>query len=69
VHARDAGARDLDFIPIQQAEEFFTALYHQDKWARLVRNHGEWHTISPRANVLDMWARITSWLRETMPPE
>lgn len=59
---------DLDFIPVQQAEEFFTALYRQDRRARLVRYHGEWHTISARANVLDMWARIADWLRETMPP-
>ena len=60
---------DLDFIPVQQAEEFFTALYRQDRRARLVRYHGEWHTISARANVLDMWARIADWLRETMPPQ
>jgi dienelactone hydrolase len=59
---------DLDFIPVQQAEEFFTALYRQDKRARLVRYHGEWHTISARANVLDLWVQIESWLRETMPP-
>ena len=58
---------DLDFIPVQQAEEFFTGLYRQDKRARLVRYHGEWHTISARANVLDLWARIEDWLRETMP--
>ncbi len=57
---------DLDNIPIQQAEEFFTALYRQDKRARLVRYHGEWHTISNRANVLDLWKRIAEWLSETM---
>jgi dipeptidyl aminopeptidase/acylaminoacyl peptidase len=47
---------DLDFIPIQQAEEFFTSLYRQDKRARFVRYQGEWHTISNRVNVLDLWA-------------
>jgi dipeptidyl aminopeptidase/acylaminoacyl peptidase len=28
---------DLDFIPIQQSEEFFTALYRQDKRTVFVR--------------------------------
>jgi len=57
---------DLDFIPIQQDEEFFTALYRQDKRARFVRYHGEWHTIANRSNVLDLWQRIADWLSETM---
>jgi len=59
---------DLDFIPIQQAEEFFTALYRQDKRASLVRYQGEGHTIANRANVLDLWHRIADWLTETMAP-
>jgi dipeptidyl aminopeptidase/acylaminoacyl peptidase len=59
---------DMDFVPVQQAEEFFTALYRQDKHARLVRYHGEWHTITNRANVLDMWKRMADWLLETMAP-
>ena len=57
---------DLDVIPIQQAEEFFTALYRQDKRAKFLRYQGEWHTIANRENVLDMWKRIGSWLSETM---
>jgi dipeptidyl aminopeptidase/acylaminoacyl peptidase len=60
---------DLDYIPVQQAEEFFTALYRQDKRAQLVRYAGEWHTISARTNVLDMWRRFEAWLRETMPSD
>ncbi|PYX50545.1 MAG: hypothetical protein DMG76_34395 [Acidobacteria bacterium] len=59
---------DLDFIPIQQGEEFFTALYRQDKRAMFVRYQGEWHTISSRENVLDLWKRVTEWLAETMAP-
>ena len=59
---------DLDFIPIQQAEEFFTALYRQDKRAVLVRYQGEWHTIANRPNVLDLWQRIGAWLKETTAP-
>jgi hypothetical protein len=58
---------DADFIPVQQAEAVFTALYRQDKRVRLVRYAGEGHTITARANVLDLWQRIESWLRETMP--
>jgi len=57
---------DLDFIPVQQAEEFFTALYRQDKRAKFVRYQGEWHTIANRENVLDLWERIADWLSETM---
>ena len=59
---------ELDFIPIQQAEEFFTALFRQDKRAQLLRYAGEGHTISDRANVLDLWRRIEKWLTETMTP-
>ena len=57
---------DQDYIPIQQAEEFFTALYRQDKRARLVRYQGEGHTIAHRANVLDLWQRMADWLTETL---
>ena len=59
---------DNDFVPIQQGEEFFTALLRQDKRAEFVRYAGEGHLINNRANVLDMWKRITAWLAETMPP-
>ncbi|HEU0052603.1 MAG TPA: prolyl oligopeptidase family serine peptidase [Longimicrobium sp.] len=59
---------DADFIPVQQAEEFFTALYRRGVRARLVRYSGEGHTITARANVLDLWRRFDDWLRETMPP-
>jgi dipeptidyl aminopeptidase/acylaminoacyl peptidase len=57
---------ELDFIPIQQAEEFFTALFRQDKRVQLLRYAGEGHTITDRANVLDLWRRIEKWLAETM---
>lgn len=59
---------ELDFIPIQQSEEFFTALFRQDKRVRFLRYAGEGHTISDRANVLDLWQQIEKWLSETMPP-
>ncbi len=59
---------DADFIPVQQAEEVFTALYRRDQRVRFLRYAGEGHTISARENVLDLWQRIDDWLRETMPP-
>jgi dipeptidyl aminopeptidase/acylaminoacyl peptidase len=59
---------EFDFIPIQQDEELFTMLYRQDKRVRLVRYQGEWHTIAQRANLLDLWQRMESWLKETMSP-
>ncbi len=57
---------DMDFIPIQQDEEFFTALLRQNKPVEFVRYQSEWHTISAHADVIDLWKRVTSWLSETM---
>ena len=57
---------NLDFVPIEQGEEYFTALYRQGIRAEFVRYVGEWHTISNRENVLDLWKRIDKWLKETM---
>ena len=55
---------DMDFVPMQQDEEFFTSLYRQDKRCRFVRYHGESHTVTLRPNVLDLWSRIEAWLGE-----
>jgi dipeptidyl aminopeptidase/acylaminoacyl peptidase len=60
---------EIDFIPIQQAEEVFTPLYRQDKRVRLVRYAGEEQTITEKANVLDLWRRLDDWLRDIMRPE
>lgn len=57
-----------DFISVQQSEEYFSALYRQNKRAVFVRYYGEDHTITRRANVLDFWRRLEAWLLETMPP-
>jgi dipeptidyl aminopeptidase/acylaminoacyl peptidase len=53
---------DLDHVPIQQAEEFFTALYRQGKRAEFVRYWGEDHIFTSPANIEDMWRRIYDWL-------
>ena len=62
---------DLDpAVGIEQGEEFFTALYRQNKRARFVRYWGEWHGIESPANIRDMWQRIYAWFDEfLMKPE
>jgi dipeptidyl aminopeptidase/acylaminoacyl peptidase len=53
---------DFDPISIQQGEEFFSALYRQNKRAEFVRYWGEDHVLSSPANIRDMWYRIYAWL-------
>lgn len=53
---------DLDQVPMDQAEQFFSALYRQNKPAEFVRYWGESHAIRSRANVLDLWQRQYEWL-------
>jgi dipeptidyl aminopeptidase/acylaminoacyl peptidase len=55
---------DLDYVPIQQDEEMFTALYRQGKRARFVRYWGEGHILNSPANIRDMWGRIFAWFEE-----
>ena len=55
---------DMDFVPIEQAEEFFTALYRQGKRARFLRYWGETHHISSPANIRDFWMQAYAWLDE-----
>jgi dipeptidyl aminopeptidase/acylaminoacyl peptidase len=55
---------DMDFVPIQQGEEFFMSLYRQGKRASFVRYWGEGHSIASPANIRDMWQRIFRWLEQ-----
>ncbi len=57
---------DMDYVPIQQGEEFFTALYRMGKKAKFVRYWGEGHVISSPANVRDMWQRVFDWFDENL---
>jgi dipeptidyl aminopeptidase/acylaminoacyl peptidase len=52
---------DRDSRPISQAEELFSALYRQDKEARLVSYWGEDHVNFSPANVRDLYARVFAW--------
>lgn len=58
---------DLDYVAIQQGEEFFNALYRQGKRAEFVRYWGEGHVLQSPANVRDMWKRIFAWFDEFSP--
>jgi dipeptidyl aminopeptidase/acylaminoacyl peptidase len=58
---------DMDYVPMQQGEEFFTSLYRQGKRARFVRYWGEGHVLQSPANIRDMWSRIFAWLEEFSP--
>jgi dipeptidyl aminopeptidase/acylaminoacyl peptidase len=60
---------DLDFIPIQQGEEFFDSLYRQNKRARFVRYGGEGHILDSPANIRDMWERVFAWFDEFLQPK
>ncbi|MBN8731933.1 MAG: S9 family peptidase [Acidobacteria bacterium] len=57
---------DQDYVPIQQGEEFFTALFRQRKAAVFVRYWGEGHSIESPANIRDMWTRISAFLGERL---
>lgn len=55
---------DLDYVPIQQGEEFFQGLYRLGKRADFVRYWGEGHSLSSPANIRDLWQRIFSWFEQ-----
>jgi dipeptidyl aminopeptidase/acylaminoacyl peptidase len=60
---------DLDFIGIQQAEEFFTGLYRLGKRARFVRYWGEAHGLALPQNQRDLLHRMFDWLDEHLGPD
>ncbi len=55
---------DMDYVPLQQGEQFFSALYRQGKRARFVRYWGEGHVLQSPANIHDMWQQIFAWFDE-----
>jgi dipeptidyl aminopeptidase/acylaminoacyl peptidase len=59
---------DMDFVAIQQGEQFFTALYRQNKRAAFARYWGEGHVLESPANIRDMWDRIFRWFDEFLKP-
>lgn len=55
---------DLDFVPIEQSEELFRALYRLRRRAEFVRYFGEGHIIESPANIRDLWRRTFSWFAQ-----
>ena len=55
---------DMDYVPLQQGEQLFSALYRQGKRARFVRYWGEGHVLQSPANIEDVWDRIFGWFDE-----
>ncbi|HLA12939.1 MAG TPA: prolyl oligopeptidase family serine peptidase [Pyrinomonadaceae bacterium] len=55
---------DMDYVPMQQGEQFFNALYRQGKRAQFVRYWGEGHVLESPPNIRDMWHRTFAWLDE-----
>jgi dipeptidyl aminopeptidase/acylaminoacyl peptidase len=53
---------DMDYVSLQQGEEFFNAMYRLGKEAHFVRYWGEGHVIDSPANIRDLWQRIFAWL-------
>ncbi|HEU4508556.1 MAG TPA: prolyl oligopeptidase family serine peptidase [Pyrinomonadaceae bacterium] len=60
---------DLDYVAMQQGEQFFTALQRQGKRARFARYWGEEHVFESPANIRDMWQQIYAWLNEHLQPQ
>lgn len=52
---------DMDYVALEQGEEFFSALYRQGKRAKFVRYWGEAHILSSPANIRDLWQKIYDW--------
>lgn len=52
---------DLDYVPIQQSEEFYSALVRLGARAEFVRYLGEGHSPRSPANIRDMWRRVLAW--------
>ncbi len=59
---------DMDYVPLQQGEQFFSALYRQGKRARFVRYWGEGHVFQSPANIRDMWEEVYGWFDEFLKP-
>jgi dipeptidyl aminopeptidase/acylaminoacyl peptidase len=55
---------DLDYIPIGQAEEMYTALRRTGTPVSFLRLWGEGHSIEGAPNVRAAWAHIFAWLAQ-----
>jgi dipeptidyl aminopeptidase/acylaminoacyl peptidase len=53
---------DWDYVPLEQGEEFFTALWRLKKPARFVRYWGEGHWRNSYANKINELHEVLNWL-------
>jgi dipeptidyl aminopeptidase/acylaminoacyl peptidase len=60
---------DMDYVAMQQGEQFFMSLYRQNKRAQFLRYWGEGHVLEGPANIRDMWQRIYAWFDEFLKPK
>ena len=60
---------DVDYVALQQGEEFFSGLYRLGKKAKFVRYWGDSHTLESPANIRDMWNRVFEWFDEHFKEE
>ncbi len=60
---------DMDYVAMQQGEQFFMSLYRQNKRAQFIRYWGEGHVLEGPANIRDMWQRIYAWFDEFLKPK
>lgn len=58
---------DLDYVAVQQGEEFFMSLYRQGKRAKFVRYWGEGHVLESPANIRDLWQQMFGWFDSFSP--
>jgi dipeptidyl aminopeptidase/acylaminoacyl peptidase len=53
---------DLDSVPVEQAEEMFSALLRQGKKCRFVRYYGQSHIFDNPSSIRNEWKEIYDWL-------
>ncbi|MEM9013480.1 MAG: prolyl oligopeptidase family serine peptidase [Pseudomonadota bacterium] len=55
---------DMDFLGMEDPENFFRSLYRQGKRVQFVRYLGEGHILGSPANIRDLWRRMIGWMDE-----
>lgn len=58
---------DLDYVPLNQSEMLFSALYRQGKDALLITYVGEGHVVSSPGNLRHMYGEVLAWLARLFP--
>jgi dienelactone hydrolase len=59
---------EKDYVPVQQGEEMFSALFRLGRRAEFVRYPDDGHMYVDRYNVIDLMRRIDAWFAEFLAP-